>query len=92
MMWIKEGHPLWEDSLFISVENGFYSTEVRNRSFECARFRSAGCTGGLYLEMSVNNTVMEPRSTLSSVPYARVSHVAESVEGGSVNASQDIDK
>ena len=38
--------------------------------------------------MDVNNTVLEPRQSLNSVPYARISQIAESVEGGMVNASQ----
>lgn len=45
----------------------------------------------LWLELAVNDEELAPRHQLTSVPYAQfagVAEVAESVEGGSVNASE----
>ena len=36
----------------------------------------------------MSTSSLEPRQSLNSVPYARISQIAESVEGGVVNASQ----
>ena len=44
--------------------------------------------GDLFLQVALNNTVLEPRQALSSAPYARASEVARHVEGGAVNATE----
>ena len=80
------GSPLWEESMFINVVNG-YSVELGTNPLDALE-SDLFTSGGLYVETSVNNAVLGNRKMISSVPYARVSEVAESLDGGSVNATQ----
>ena len=81
------GSPLWEESMFINVVNGYYSVELGTNPLDALE-SDLFTSGGLYVETSVNNAVLGGRKMISSVPYARVSEVAESLDGGSVNATQ----
>ena len=81
------GSPLWEESILLNITNGYYSVELGTNPL-LALESELLLTGGLYLEIDVNNTILEPRQSLGSVPYARVSQIAESLEGGNVNATQ----
>ena len=81
------GSLLWEESMFINVTNGYYSVELGTNPLYALESELLA-SGNLFVETSVNNTILGQRTSLSSVPYARVSQVAETVDGGSVNASQ----
>ena len=79
--------PLWEETLGISVNNGYYSTVLGSNGLNPID-SDLLLNDNLFLEVSVNNTPLEPRQALSSAPYARASEVARNVEGGIVNGAE----
>jgi len=86
-----DGFPQWEDTLTVDFTNGYYSVvlgaDEENNPLDDAVFSQYP----LFLELKVDGEALEPRQPITSVPYAQmagVAEVAESVDGGSVNASE----
>ena len=79
---LEGGGVKWSDTLDVAVSNGIYSVVL-------------GSTPGnpidlifdkpFYLEVSVNGTALEPRQSLTSVPYALNAVNAESLPGVTVD-------
>ena len=84
----EEGDILWSDTLTSEFRNGYYSvllgTDDENNPLDSTVLEQYP----LYLELTLNGEVLSPRHALSSVPYAQIAGVAESVDGGAVNASE----
>ena len=81
------GTLLWEETSGVECVNGIYSTTLGNNTLNPID-SSILQADSVYLELEINNTLLEPRQQLSSSPYARISEQATSLEGGSVNAAQ----
>ena len=86
-----DGYAQWEDTLTVSFVNGYYSVflgaDEENNPLDDAVFSQYP----LFLELKVDGEALSPRQPVTSVPYAQmagVAEVAESVDGGSVNASE----
>ena len=80
--------PLWQENLTVNFDNGFYSvvlgSDVSNQ-LDSAIFEQ----DPLYLELQYEGeTPFFPRQKLNTNAYSVRSGVAESVEGGEVQASQ----
>ncbi len=79
------GASLWQESVVVEVSDGFYSAQLGATTPLDSTLLAQH---PLFLELTVDaNAPMSPRHELTSVPYAVMSDVAESVEGGSVNAT-----
>ena len=86
----NNGYEQWTESQTVQFNNGYYAvvlgSDEENNPLDDAVFTNSP----LWLELVVNGEELEPRHQLTSVPYAQiagVAEVAESVDGGSVNAS-----
>lgn len=85
----NNGTDLWTETLSVSFNNGYYAAVLG--ADEIANPLDSLILGQypLFLEIQVaQGTPLSPRTTLQSVPYAQISGTAESVDGGSVNASE----
>ena len=84
---LEGGNAIWEESLFLTVTNGYYSTVLGDNPLYPidASFLTSE---ELFMEIGINNTPLEPRQPLSSAPYARRAEIAEKIEGGTVDAAQ----
>jgi hypothetical protein len=80
--------PLWQEDLTVNFENGFYtvvlgsdvSNQLHPEIFE---------QDPLYLELQLDSeSPFFPRQKINTGPYAVRSGVAESLDGGNVNATQ----
>ena len=82
------GTQLWEEYLTVQFNNGYYATIL---GIDDTGNPLDSDTLGLYpvyLEIQLNsNPPMSPRQAINSAPYAQISGIAESVQGGTVNAS-----
>ena len=85
----NNGYEQWTESQTVLFNNGYYSvvlgTDEENNPLDDAVFSQYP----LFLELKVDGEALSPRQPITSVPYAQmagVAEVAESVEGGSVNA------
>ncbi|MGB0638468.1 MAG: hypothetical protein ACPGTU_03985 [Myxococcota bacterium] len=84
----SDGEALWEESLTIDINNGFYSTvlgtDEETNPLNVEIFNQAP----LWLEVQLEGeSPMTPRTPILSVPYAAMATVAEEVAGGPVDAS-----
>ena len=81
--------PLWSETLVISFNNGYYAAILGTNPNSNPLDSQVLGLYPLYLELQLDsNTPMVPRQEITSVPYAQISGVAESVDGGVVNASE----
>ena len=78
---------LWEESLDIEFQNGYYSVHLGEDETNNPLDDSIFAAYPLWMELSVDGDTLEPRHPIQSVPYANIAGMAESVDGGSVNAS-----
>ena len=78
---------LWEESLNIDFQNGYYSVHLGEDETNNPLDDSIFAAYPLWMELSVDGDTLEPRHPIQSVPYANIAGMAESVDGGSVNAS-----
>ena len=80
------GTELWTETVVVNAENGFYSATLGETiPLDSTLLQQYP----LFLELTVgSNPAMSPRQSIGSVPYAVISEVAESVDGGVVNASE----
>ena len=80
------GNLLWEDTLAVNTRNGYYAAVLGSDPLVNPLDEQVLSLYPLYLELTVSGTVLA-RQSIHSAPYAQMSGVAESVDGGSVNAS-----
>ena len=72
----------------VNFINGYYSVLLGADEENNALDDSVFANYPLYLELKVDGENLEPRHPMTSVPYAQIAGVAESVDGGTVNASE----
>ena len=83
------GSLLWDETITVHFNNGYYATILGADEVNNPLDSDVLSLYPLYLELQLNtNAPMMPRHTLSSAPYAQIAGVAESVDGGPVNASE----
>ena len=83
------GNLLWTELMAIDFTNGYYAAVLGADEPNNPLDSDTLSLYPLFLELQVgNNTPMSPRHALSSAPYAQMAGVAESVDGGPVNASE----
>ncbi len=79
------GEAVWSESRSLDLDNGYYATVLGDQS-PLGDELFAG--GTLWLELRVDDVTLEPRQQVVSVPTAMRAAVAESVDGGVVDASE----
>ena len=86
------GSVYWSETLTVNVNNGYYATVLGSDEVNNILDSSTFALYPLYLELQVdNNSPMATRQAINSAPYAQMAgtaEVAESVEGGVVNATE----
>lgn len=82
------GDIYWSDTLTAEFRNGYYSVLLGTDEESNPLDHSVLELYPLFLELTVNGETLEPRHALTSVPYAQIAGVAESVNGGPVYASE----
>jgi hypothetical protein len=78
---------LWEESLDIEFQNGYYSVHLGEDETNNPLDDTIFVAYPLWMELSVDGDTLEPRHPIQSVPYANIAGMAETLDGGSVNAS-----
>ena len=80
--------PLWEETVTTSFDNGYYAVQLGTSAtnlLDDAVFEG----GALFVGLAVDGGAELPdRIVISSTPFARRAAVAESTDGGIVNASE----
>ena len=82
------GSVQWEETLDVQFEDGYYSVNLGQNEDENPLDTAVFINYPLWIELTVDGDTMEPRHPIQSVPYAQISEVSESVEGGTVDASE----
>ena len=86
------GSVFWSETLTVNFTNGYYAAVLGSDEVNNPLDSSTLSLYPLYLEIQLNNnTPMTTRYVINSAPYAQISgtaEVAESVDGGVVNASE----
>jgi len=75
----------WSETLSVDLEGGYYSVLLGETTALDDLLFSAG---SLWLELSIDGVALEPRQEVVSVPHALRAGSAETVEGGSVDATE----
>jgi hypothetical protein len=84
----SDGDALWEESLTVDLNNGFYSTVLGTDEDTNPLNVDIFSQAPLWLELQLDGeSPMTPRTPIHSVPYAAMATVAEEVAGGPVDAS-----
>jgi hypothetical protein len=82
------GNLLWTEGLNVNFTNGYYASVLGADEVNNPLDSDILSLYPLYLEIQLDgNSPMSPRSDINSVPFAQIAGSAESVDGGSVNAS-----
>jgi len=85
----NNGTDLWMETLSVSFNNGYYAAVLGSDEQNNPLDSLVLSQYPLFLEIQVGQgTPLTPRTALQSVPYAQVSGTAESVDGGTVTASE----
>ncbi|MBM74897.1 MAG: hypothetical protein CMK59_05815 [Proteobacteria bacterium] len=83
------GSVLWTEILVTNFNNGYYAAVLGADEENNPLDSDTLSLYPLYLELQLNNNApMTPRHALNSTPYAQMAGLAQSVDGGSVNASE----
>ena len=82
------GNILWEEVQAVSVTNGYYAAVLGADVLANPLNQSVLSLGQLYLELRVDWTNPLPRQPIYSAPYAQIASVAQTIDGGDVNAAQ----
>lgn len=82
------GNVQWEETLTVDFIDGFYAVELGEDEANNPLDTTMLSNYPLWIELTVDTDTMEPRFPMQSVPYARIAGVAESVEGGIVDADE----
>ena len=82
------GSLLWEEAISENFVNGYYASVLGSDTGNNPLDSSVLSLYPLYIELELDsNGPMSPRQEINSAPYSHISGVAESVDGGVVNAS-----
>ncbi|MEC8381493.1 MAG: hypothetical protein VXZ96_14280, partial [Myxococcota bacterium] len=86
---LNGGNLLWEEYVTTPFTNGYYAAvlgaDVQNNPLDSTVLSLYP----IYLELQLgSNTPMSPRTEITSTPYAQIAGMAETVEGGTVDASE----
>ena len=81
------GNVVWDEAMVEQLLNGYYSSVLGADVSSNPLDESVLSLYPLYLELQVDGGTPLPRQAIHSAPYAQIAGVAESVEGGSVSAS-----
>jgi hypothetical protein len=85
------GNIVWDEISTVQFTNGYYATILGTDELANPLDTTVLSSYPLFLELQLNNAApMIPRQSINSSPYSQIAGVAESVDGGKVNAS-DID-
>ena len=85
----NSGSLLWSEVISTNFINGYYSVVMGADEINNPLNADILSLYPLYIEIELdNNGPMIPRNKIHSAPYAQIAGVAESVEGGLVNASE----
>ena len=86
------GSVYWSETLIVNFNNGYYATVLGSDEQNNPLDSSTLALYPLFLEVQLdNNSPMMTRYAINSAPYAQMAgtaEVAESVDGGTVNASE----
>ena len=83
------GNLLWDEYISIGFTNGYYAAVLGSDSQNNPLDSSTLALYPLYLELQIGgNPAMTPRTAINSSPYSQIAGIAESVEGGTVDASE----
>ncbi len=86
---LSTGSMLWEETLTASFSNGYYSVVLGTNTSTNPLDEDVLSLYPIYLEMELDSYgPMSPRQPINSAPYAQRAGVAESVEGGQVDATE----
>jgi hypothetical protein len=80
-----DGNEVWREERVVQFEEGYYSI-ILGTVTPLDDLLFAGST--VWMQLAVDGVVLSPRQEVVSVPYALRSAVAESVEGGTVDADE----
>ena len=78
---------MWEELLIVNVTNGYYAAVLGANTSLNPLDEQVLSLYPIYLGLEIDGGAQLARQPISSAPYAQMSGVAESVDGGSVNAS-----
>jgi hypothetical protein len=83
------GSALWEDTLTLTLENGFFNAVLGTDEEENPLDTEVLNQAPLWLEVQVaGEPTMVPRQPVLSVPYAAIAGEAEALDGGPVDATE----
>ena len=83
------GSLLWEDYITVDFNNGYYAAVLGSDVVNNPLDSNVLSLYPLHLELQLGgNSPMSPRQEINSSPFAQIAGIAESVEGGTVNASE----
>ena len=83
------GSLVWTETIVTSFNNGYYAAVLGADEQNNPLDSDSLSLYPLYLELQLDsNAPMMPRHALNSTPYAQMAGVAQSVDGGAVNASE----
>ena len=85
---LENGDEIWTEIQTVQFINGYYSVLLGVDEELNPLDDSVFANYPLYLELNVDGEILEPRHPMGSVPYAQIAGVAESVDGGTVNANE----
>ena len=83
------GSLLWDETLTVQFNNGYYATVLGSDEVGNPLDSQTLSLYPVYLELQFDsNPPMSPRQQVNSAPYAQMAGIAESVDGGTVNAAE----
>ena len=86
---VEGGSVLWEESIDVSFDNGFYSVTLGTDEEGNPIDTELLSQHPLFLDLAVDGgAAMSPRHEILSVPYAMMADTCENVSGGVVDASE----
>ena len=78
----------WEEVLPVNFIDGYYSVNLGDDEENNPLDTTILANYPLWIELTVDDDIMEPRYPMQSVPYSSIAGVAEGVEGGIVDADE----
>lgn len=86
---LQAGTKIWEEALVVSFTNGYYAAVLGTDEISNPLDSTIFNQYPIYIEIQINtNAPMSPRQPINSAPFAQIAGVAESVDGGTVQASE----
>jgi len=84
----EAGEPVWEEEIEVALTQGFYSVVLGADEADNPLDVEVLAMEPIWLEVQIDGeSPMSPRSAVGSVPYASMAGEAESVNGGTVDAT-----